>query len=337
MSTPPRVYPDHHLLEGVPKIGYRIRLNPHMGSLESALKYLGLPADYDTLMALSGGAWRRFWERDDGGNVDLGYLGPMIYHRALRSVGYTCEVLREEDREPVRHALVGSIATGKPVVAPFGGPEGGVICGYEQNGQVLLGWSYFQDSGDSYYRNLAWHAEESGAGMVVILGGKGESHPVEHLLQSTLTYALDLERTKSRDETPNHIAGLAAYDAWADALEVDADYPWDGWKVMRLRGMIHGDQVAMTADRRSAKVWLRQMAEAVPEVAEDLTAAAELYKQISLCQELYPWKAKPDSDTVAKALLEPQTRRALATEVRAKKALEERAVGHLAEALSWLG
>jgi hypothetical protein len=63
------------VLDGVPRIGFDVHMCPFPGSLYACLEYLGDPCDYDYLMGVTGAAFRRFWNRDDGGNIDLSYLG----------------------------------------------------------------------------------------------------------------------------------------------------------------------------------------------------------------------------------------------------------------------
>ncbi len=76
------------VLAGVPRIGYDVHLSPFPGALYSWLQFMGDPADYDYLMGVTGACFRRLWNRDDGGNVDLMYLAPEPYARALRALGY---------------------------------------------------------------------------------------------------------------------------------------------------------------------------------------------------------------------------------------------------------
>ena len=80
-------YPERVVLEGVPKIGFHVSLCPFVGSLAACLEYVGAPCSHDFLMGVSGAAFRRFWNRDDGGNVDLMYLAPEPYRRAFRAIG----------------------------------------------------------------------------------------------------------------------------------------------------------------------------------------------------------------------------------------------------------
>jgi len=141
---------------------------------------------------------------------------------------------------------------------------------------------------------------------------------------------------------PDHIGGLAAYDAWADALEVDADYPPGNAEVLGVRVMVYGDQCTMLYERHSAAGYLRQMtggsssSAVAPEVADDLNAAAALYDETAdHVQKLWPWGH--DMGQVAQqGLSEANARREFAAHVRAAKAKEAEAVAHLERALAKL-
>jgi hypothetical protein len=93
-----REYPEQTILGNVPRIGFDIHLCPFPGSLFAAMKHIGDRLDYDYLMGVSGRAFRRFWNRDDGGNVDLMYLAPEPYERAFRSIGRAYEVAANNDK-----------------------------------------------------------------------------------------------------------------------------------------------------------------------------------------------------------------------------------------------
>jgi len=68
-------FPSRQVLENIPRVGFNIHLCPFPGSLYAYLKYVGEPGDYDYIMGTTGAAFRRLWNRDDGGNIDLSYLG----------------------------------------------------------------------------------------------------------------------------------------------------------------------------------------------------------------------------------------------------------------------
>jgi hypothetical protein len=235
-----------------------------------------------------------------------------------------------------------------------GPPEAGIVTGYSRGGEVLHGWSYFQDDKlAGYYEEADWFAKfarfvqapDAGLGPVVaeplgllIVGDKNrwrEGSPRDVLVES-LKWAVDLERTVKRPNLPNHVCGLAAYEAWAKALEVDADYPADDPKVLETRAMVHCDQVVMLYERKEGAKFLRRMAKAVPEVKNELTAAAALCDQVGdVCGQVWKW-GNWSEPAAQQGLADPKLRREFAAHVRAAAALEEQAVGKLEAALAIL-
>ena len=332
---------DRVILEGVPRIGYGIHLCPFPGSLSACLEYLGDPCDYDFLMGVSGAAFRRLWERDDGGNVDLMYLAPEPHRRVFEALGYRWRTVPREKGQMVA-AIRDSLARGRPVIAfgIIGPPEAGIVAGYERGGEVLHGWSYFQDGAkQGYYRLDGW-LEKMSEGPpfgLIVMGGKRESRPSRReVLASSLEWAVDLARRSNRPGLPNHVCGLAAYDAWADALEVDADYPADDLKALQTRAMVHCDQVVMLHERGSAAAFLRQLADVAPEATERLSAAAALYDEVAAAgSKVWRWKhwMQPEAH---KAMAHAATRREFAKQIRAAAAKESQAVEHLEAALAAL-
>lgn len=114
--------------------------------------------------------------------------------------------------------------------------------------------------------------------------------PPRDILASSLQWAVDLARTPARPNLPHNVSGLAAYEAWATGLEVDADYPADNPQIMETRAMVHCDQVVMLHERQRGAGFLRPMAEAVPEVAAEFTAAAALYDRVGdFAGQVWKW------------------------------------------------
>jgi hypothetical protein len=339
MTPSNAIYPPV-ILEGVPRIGYNVHMSPFPGALFACMKYLSDPCDYDYLMGVSGAAFRRLWNRDDGGNVDLSYLGEEPFRRSFQALGYDWQIVPVE-RDAMVQAIKESIARGVPAISfgIIGPPEAGIVAGYQGEGERLFGWSYFQEDRDRYYEKADWfETMDKGADKgLIILGAKRASRPApRELLVSTLEWAIDLTRTISRPMLPNHVAGLAAYDAWAAALEVDADYPADDGQIMEVRVMVYGDQVTMLYERYSAANYLKQMATLVPEAAAPLNAAAALYKEIGdLTGTLWPWDHSYQGP-IRQALPDGARRRELAGHVRAAGAKEAQAVECLEKALAIL-
>ena len=115
----------------------------------------------------SAGAFRRLWNRDDGGNVDLMYLQPEPYIRVFEALNYDHRVIPYGDKAAALRAVRQSLARRRPVLAfgIIGPPECGIVAGYDEEGDVLLGYSYFQDGSLSgYYQKRDWYEETSPAG-----------------------------------------------------------------------------------------------------------------------------------------------------------------------------
>ncbi|MBX3001683.1 MAG: hypothetical protein KF893_24380 [Caldilineaceae bacterium] len=332
------------MLADVPRVGFDVHLCPFPGSLYACLAYLNDPCDYDYVMGVTGAAFRRLWNRDDGGNIDLSYLGETPLRRVFEALGYTCRVIPAE-KEAMVQAIEESIGRGKPVIAfgILGPPEAGIVAGYAQAGEILYGWSYFQEyfqqPRDRYYESSDWFErmdKNAGKGLIVIDEKLPTRPPVREVLIKSLSWAIELARQPQRPGLPDHVSGLAAYDAWAAALEVDADYPPDDSKVLETRVMVHGDQATMLEERHAAARFLRQMADAAPEVADPLNRAADLYTEVAnFVPKVWLWGASMGSDA-QQGLIPAQTRRTFATYIRKAREREALAVDSLGEALAAL-
>jgi hypothetical protein len=333
------------VLEDVPRIGYDIHLCPFSGTLYAYLRYVGDPQDYDYLMGITGAAFRRLWNRDDGGNVGILRYQNEPFRRAFAALGYGWHTVpASAGKETMVAEIAGSLARGRPAISfgIIGPPEPGLVVGYDENGAVLYGWSYFQDQREHYYESRDWFetmdvsrgaGPDGGVGLLII-GDKRPARPSERdTLLAALEWALDLERTAHRPNLPDHLAGLAAYDGWADAMEVNADYPPDEPGTMGVRIMVHGDQCVMLEERHEAARFLRRIKAVTPQAADHLEAAAALYDQVGdRVTALWPWPIDPGAGAM-QALADPRTRRKLAAHVRAARAKEAEAVTHLERAL----
>jgi len=329
------------ILENVPPIGYNIHLCPFPGSLYAYLEYVKEPCDYDYIMGVTGAAFRRLWNRDDGGNVDLSYLGGKPYDYIFNALGLNTLGLEYLSAEKVKmvKAIKESINKGRPVISfgIIGPPEAGLITGYDKDGEILYGWNYFQEKKDKYYEKSDWfEAMDKNTGLIVI-GDKKSNRPSDReTFITSLKWAINLERTAKRSDLPNHVSGLSAYEAWATGLEVDFDYPKDDPKVLETRAMVHCDQCVMLEERRSAANFLRNMTKFTPEVAEQLSSAAKLYDETAdQGQYLWHWGHWKDPK-VGQALADPKTRREMAHYIRIAGKKEFQAVEYLEKAMTIL-
>ena len=332
-------YPTKAILDNVPRIGYDSHLCPFPGSLYAYLEYVKEPNDYDYIMGVTGAAFRRIWNKDDGGNVDLSYLGETPFKHIFDALGYEYQTIPTE-KEAMINAIKESINKGRPVISfgIIGPPEAGLVTGYDQDGKVLYGWSYFQEGKDKYYEKSDWFEtmdKNAGKGLIVI-GDKIPRPSDREIFIVALKWAIDLERTAKRPNLPNHICGLPAYEAWASGLEADSDYPKDDPKILETRAMVHGDQCAMLDERFSAANFLRSMTKIAPEALKQLESAAKLYDEIaSQGQYLWHWGSPMDPET-GKALADPDTRKEMAKHIRIAGEKEAQAVEYLEKVLAIL-
>ncbi len=344
------------VLSDVPKVGFGRRLCPFPGSIEGALAYIGRPESYDYIMGVSGAAFRRAWHRDDGGNIDLGYFQPEPYRLLFSAIGMDYRILPVADKPAMIDAVKQSIARGRPVVAfgIIGPPEAGLICGYDRGGEVMIGHSYFDFERHSpeqpYYEKEGWFEDMAGKepergeprpiGMI-ILGDSHQRPAPREVLRTSIDWAIDLARTTHRPTLPNHVCGLAACRAWADALEIDEDYEEEDPKAIQLadqpgseftqevRVMVHGDQATMQSERIHAAGFLRNMSEHAGPGYGALMEAADLFEQAGKAN-VWPWKAKHYmADEVKRGLRDRDTRRELAASVREACRREEQAIDML--------
>lgn len=355
-NMPDSVPADRVVLDGVPRIGFHIRHCPFPGSVEAVLKYLGESPDYDWLMGVSGACFRRAFHCDDGGNVDLMYFSPRPQTHLFDALGYDFRAVYWDDKATMIAAIRQSISAGRPVIAfgIIGPPEVGIVAGHNKGGEALLGYSYFQDSKKfpGYYELAGWYEQvrnrpsspddpdlgpHGEVPALIVLGGRKEKPSERQVLIAALQWAIDLQRTERRPNLPNHVCGIAAYEAWARAMEIDAAYPKEDAKVLRTRVMVHGDQCVMVVERGNASRFLRKMAVGATEAADELNAAARLYDEIGACHGLWPWgEHHYESEQVQQGLADPATRKSLAKVVRQYRDAETKAVEHLERALAKL-
>ena len=153
--------------------------------------------------------------------------------KAFDAVGHTYEcILKEQGRDEAyfRRRITESIrAEGRPVLAfgIIGPPECCIITGYDDYGDVLIGWNFFQgipemgggeQEPSGYFRKRNWFNDFFG---LIIIGEKKEKPPRGEIYRKTLTWAIEIARTPM---VHGRHSGLAAYTAWSEHLLRDEDF-----------------------------------------------------------------------------------------------------------------
>ena len=276
-------------------------------ALIAALGALGESITYPYVMGTSGAAFRftlnpGAWDFGNYGirNISMDPNEPI--RRAFAATGYHYTLFERkrydtaygkplsfgdaQDRQGTRSVdltrITASIDRGVPVLA-FGvvGPSDCcVIAGYDDAGEVLLGWSTYQDIPDDhniphdptgYFRKPNWHESLDG---YIVIGEKAGPPSMRAINLDALWWAVKLEGTP---KVGTRCAGLAGLTMWANEMTQEAWFPPDGLQVLGDRYVSTTINMTMLDDHHSAEPFLRQMAQEEPDLAAGLLQAAESY------------------------------------------------------------
>lgn len=366
--------PDEHtraVLEGVPRVSYepqegRVELTPFPSCLKACLEFLGEDYAYEYLMGASGAAFRLLWNpgKWDGANVDLIVMASdslLPYRQAFDAVGYAYEIFgnidvdheasdqvrffeKYADYTRFRRLIVESIGViGRPVIGfgVIGPPECCIISGYDDDGDVLIGWNFFQDMPEfaagvefepsGYFRKRHWYKNSPG---LIVIGDKRCEPPLDEIYRKALKWALEVVRTP---EVHERQSGLAAYTAWADDLLRDEEFSATDIAVLNERMMAHNDAMTMVAEGRwYAMKFLLRVAESHPPMAEELLLAASCYA----AEHDLMWRGWGLvggigwSEAHVRKLADPEVRRQLAPIVLQARDRDAEAAEHIERALA---
>jgi len=317
---------------------------------------------YGLHLVTSGLAFQQVWRAGDWEvAVDPTLMAPVPldpFRHAIEATGYPFEVLTNPaaGNATPRHAALGpaadeatfrarihaSLQAGRPVLALglVGPADGALISSYDEGGEVLIGWSFFQsfpemNAGVAFEptgecRVRGWYASTPA---LLLLGERGAAPRRGDALRSAYRRGVALVRTPALN---GYAAGLAALDAWAAAMEDDANWPQDP-AVRRARYAWHNIQVGQVAEERwYAAVVIGAHAAACDEPAlpEHLFAAAGCYARIHrLMWDVWGCAGGIGEDEAKVAQgTAPRARRRIAALLREARAADAEAAAHLERA-----
>ena len=327
---------------------------------------------YAFLVGVSGAAsflsWKEGWHGD---NVALFYMSDdpaAPDRRVFDAVGYAYEAVCKEpgrdDETLFRRRIVESISRGVPVIGygVIGPPEPSIIAGYDEGGDVLIGWSCFQDSAEfaagvefepppqgqsaGYFRKRNWYPDTHN---LLIIGDKQDKPSLEDTCRDSLRWMLCVARTPMVQPQPDapewyqhRHNGLAAYDTWAEHLLRDEGWPAGDEAVLRAHHRIHNDAVGTVAEARwYGSVFLAQVVEgfvAGPSKrgsqAEILHAAACYAAEHDLMWEVWALAGGNGNPQAYRAMADPTVRRTMADILRQARDQDARAADHVERALA---
>jgi RNA polymerase sigma factor (sigma-70 family) len=372
------------VLEDVPRVSFQLHLGkddsglrrcpesfPFPSCLRSSLEYMGddmgyskilvankawrLDTTYVYLMGTTGGAFRLSWKPGwYMGNPSLTLMSdnPLDpYHRGLKSIGYSYEILEKDDRlfteKNVRDLIVDSIQKeGRPVIANgvVGPPVDCLITGFDDEGEVLIGWSYFQGvkefsedvefEPNGYFRKRNWFKDVY---RLIILGEKKRRPPLKKACRDALSWAVKLARTPVVQG--DCAAGLSAFDAWAKAISLDEEFTDKKVKELHHRYHVHMDASGTIAEGRwYAYQFLQKVLEDVDCPKGEISKASKCYDaEHTLMWQLWGLVGGPGASVKkAKLFKEKEIRQKSAAIILQARERDEKAAHHLELALkSW--
>ena len=313
-----------------------------------ALQALGEDISYEYVMGTSGVAFRFTINpgQFDFGNYSIYSVSPDCedpIRRAIEAAGYGYRSYARGDRAEDRARILASIDQGVAVPAyPVVGPSNySVVTGYDEGGEVLLGWSTFQNIPDDhdippdttgYFRKPGWHDNLTG---YIILGEKQARRPLRAVYLDALRWAVCLARTPQMGIKNTGLEGLRV---WADEMTQDAYYPKEDINLLSWRYLATTLNITQLRDHESAEPFLRQVAVDVPDFAPELTLAAGCYGQMKrLRQQMNDLISDDFSELALKGIGEPEVRRAFAQKILEIRDQEALAVSHFEDLLARCG
>ncbi|MHB1459833.1 MAG: cysteine peptidase family C39 domain-containing protein [Armatimonadota bacterium] len=223
-----------NVITGLPKVDWSdgTHQNEFVNSLVSALSALGEALDYDTVCAVSGSAFRTSFSVEgwNHGNYHVVHT-PIIIEHTFKMLGYHITQHVRGRYQDDKSLIINSIDRGVPVITLEGVvncSDACVIAGYDQDGDVLLGYSPFMNIPDDhnephdetgYFQKSNWHDGYAAQGRqlrIITIDGKADQPAPDEVLRATLKLAVQLIETPLLVEGQHN--GLAAHQAFADAL-----------------------------------------------------------------------------------------------------------------------
>jgi hypothetical protein len=315
---------------------------------------------YAFLVGVSGAAsflsWKEGWHGDNVAPFYMCADAEAPERRIFEAIGYEYEWVTKgpghEDEALLRRRIRESIGRGMPVLGygVIGPPEASIIAGYDESGDVLIGWSFFQDASTErepcgYYRKRDWF---EGTECLLIIGEKTDKPSLEETCRQALSWMLQVARTpmvRPEPDAPEWYQhrhnGLAAFEAWAEHLLRDEAWPADDEAVLRAHHQIHDDAVSTVAEARwYGSVFMAQVVEGFAaglgkrgRQAEILHAAACYAAEHDLMWEVWELAGGIGNPEAYRAMADPGVRRAMAKVVRQAREQDARAAGHIERAI----
>ncbi len=224
---------DNTILYGIRKIEHGAYGSDTMFPIcvKAVSEYLGDDVSYAYIMAATGAAFRLVWNRAkwDLSNIDIYHTlkeSNDIYQYGAKALGRNFSFLERKEgtsKKEFSTYMKTAIAKGYPVIALgiIGPPEPCIVAGFESDGDVVMGWNFFQNDPEfssaagtmdnGYFRCETWWENTDTQAVMCIRNTEDTSYGDKDIVMM----ALSIMEAK---EENTYAKGLLAYGAWKDML-----------------------------------------------------------------------------------------------------------------------
>jgi len=333
-------------IEGVRKVTWDSgEMCEFASALVAALASLGDETAYPYVMGVSGVAFRFTlnpgqWDFGNYGVLNIAADPYEPIRHAFEAVGFAHSQVERGSFDEDAAWIIASIERGVPVLAfrVVGPSDCCIITGYDEGGQVLLGWSTYQNIPDDhniphdstgYFRKPGWHDNLPG---YILIGEKVSRPPLREIYRDALAWAVRLMRTP---QLSGKITGLEGLRAWAGEMTRAEYFPPTDDETLGWRYVSVAVNMTMLRDHCTAEAFLRQAIEDVPEFAPELGQAADCYREVNrLRDSMDDLIGDNFSEKSMQAIKDASVREAYAATILRICAVEEQAVRHFEQLLS---
>jgi len=361
------------------RTGGRFEDTPACAAMRAALQYLGDPLPYEYLMGVSGASFRLAWNAEwlDGGNLSTLHIGsdPTEHiRRMFHAAGWEPRFIgnstwREEnksnpgpkvataqdilgtnidyqDEAVFRQWIIEDLHfKSRPMLAigVLAPGECGLLAGYDESGDVLIGWMHFQDwpenkesekvsyEPEGFFRKRDWFRNTVG---FVSFHTRIEKPSEEESYREAVEWALKLGRT---ERFGRYYSGLAGYGAWASMLKGDQAFAAADARALGWLLMCHNDTLGATWEGRIyAQQFLRSGAALLPKWSKAYEEAAGTYAAEVKCFEKIAdaLGGEGESPEKARLLAKPENRAAILPLIQQARDLDAKALSLLESTLA---
>ena len=215
------------------------------GCMRAIMQYLGKDPMLNFVYfagvsgALFSNVWRhnKKWMYSESTVAFLPYEGrDEIIKSTIRTAGYDSEVVSEKeikaDKKKYKKKIMESLNKGMPVMTYgiVGPPTCSLITGYDENGEILIGWAAFQDGEHGMpdgYEDCGYFRQRNGldeSNELIFIGDMTDAMRSKDIVKTAMK---NIRHTMTIPKTDENVFGVEAFEHWAEAFADDDEFKDD--------------------------------------------------------------------------------------------------------------